>query len=159
MPVKEPAVTRDLAECTVLSLFQIDARKQFRVRLVRVAGRDLLDLRLWHFVNDRWEPGAGLRLPSEHLSDVRQALQGAARSLAGEDARPPEPESTLNWERVRRLARQVARAREKLESIRPEDYRRPQDYRRVRTVRLLELRRGERLLRAAEAELRQSEAA
>jgi hypothetical protein len=156
--VEERWMTRFPLEGAVLSLFQTDEGHQVRVRQVQVDGHDLLDLRLWHLVDGRWEPGEGLLLPVEQLSDLRHALQGAARVLAGAEA-PSTAASSSNWERVRRLARQVARARERLEAIRPEDYRRPQDYRRVRTVRLLELRRGERLLREAEAELRRGEAA
>lgn len=159
MPVKELPTTRDQGEGTILSFFQTDAGQQLRILRVRQEENDWLDLRLWRFVDGQWAPGPGLLLPLEQLADLGQALQGAARALAGEARPPAEAEPTLNWERVRRLARQVARAREKLEAVRPEDYRRPQDYRRVRTVRLLELRRGERLLRAAEAELRPGEAA
>jgi hypothetical protein len=108
-------------------------------------------LRAWHFVEGCWQPGERLTLRLDQLPALHEALRAAVGALVGE-APPAAAAANRPNDRLGRLARQVAAARERLEALRPEDYRRPQDYRRVRTLRLLDVRRGERLLRQAQTE-------
>lgn len=132
----------------VLAVCDAGAGAQLRVRQVGGAAESTIEVRLWRMVGGRWKPGEGVMLAPEMLPRMRRAIVEAERALAGGTVRVPSGPAAVG-DRIRVLARQVARAREKLEALRPDDYKRPQDFRRARTIRILELRRAEKLLREA----------
>src|SRR5262249_41376667 len=132
----------------------LSAHEVARVRHVLTHAGDILDIRLWRRAGPNWLPAEGFMLPAEQLPEFRRLLAHAAGLLGERDtAASPEAMGRTQRERVGTLARQVALARERLESLRPEDYQRPQDYRRVRTLRLVELHRQESVLARARAGL------
>jgi hypothetical protein len=139
-----------------LALFQTGAREQVRVRQLHREGRPRIDIRAWCLEDDGWSPGDGLTLAPNQLANLRRALFDASWALAG-STEEEDSAGGATGDEIRLAARRVARAREKLEALRAEDYRRPQDYRRACTLRLRDLRREEKTLRELHARLRDSE--
>src|SRR5262245_55060178 len=133
---------------TLLCLFPITPTSQLRLSEVRSDGPRLVDLRVWQLEGNRWVPGDGMKLPLDELPHLWQALTTATGILLAE-ARPRVVKGSSDHRRLQR-AQEVERARERLAATRPEHYRRLSDYRRVRTLRLLELRRAERLLQTTD---------
>jgi hypothetical protein len=138
----------------LLALFQLGQRQQVRVRHLPGDGEELVDLRLWALEGGWWVPGDGFSLPASQLPNLRRALLDASWVLAGHSEHG-EALAEATWDEIRLAARRVARARERLEALRPEDYRRTQDYHRACTLRLRDLRREEKHLREKQTRLLQ----
>src|SRR5947208_11088460 len=148
-----PSAT-DHAPARILAEMMTGTDEAARVRLLRSGAAVTIELRIWRRAGNEWRPGEGFALPADQLPELRRTLAHAEALIGMEaPAAPLEEPSRATQERIRTLARQVALARERLESLRPEDYQRPQDYRRVRTLRLVELHRQETTLARAQAGL------